>query len=126
MNTNGLSFGFISFAEDHAMRTLRSLIASLAVFTGIALFTGCGAEPGRTIVTQGASAEAVMGTALQSGEYMLYTAASPIPTETVRLKEGDQLGFRRADDGHLVAVASAQSFDLPKGTAQASWKLEEK
>lgn len=108
------------------MRTLRALIASLAVFTGIAVFTGCGAQPGRTIITQGANAEPVMGTAPQAGEYMLYTAASPNPTATVRLKEGDQLGFRRADDGHLVAVASGQSFDLPKGTAQAYWKLEEK
>jgi hypothetical protein len=90
------------------------------------LLTGCGAQPGTTIMTQGANAAPVMGNAPQSGEYMLYTAASPNPTSTVRVKEGDPLGFRRADDGHWIAVAGDQSFDLPHGTAQMYWKLEPK
>lgn len=109
------------------MRTLRFFIAALAISTGLAWLAGCGAQAGRTIVTQGAMSEPVMSSAPQTGEYMLYTAMSPNPTSTVRLKEGDALGFRRADDGHLVAVAgNQQPIDLPKGTSQAYWKLQQK
>jgi len=106
------------------MRTLKIALVASTLFAAPA-FIGCGAQPGRTIITQGANAEPVMGSATDSGEYMLYTAASPNPTSTVRLNAGDPLGFRRAEDGHLVAVAGNQTFDLPKGTAQAYWKLED-
>jgi hypothetical protein len=108
------------------MRATKLLLALTPLLAGTAFMTGCGSQPGRTVMTQGANAEPVMGTAPQSGEYMLYTAASPNPTSTVRVKEGDPLGFRKADDGHWMAVAADQSFDLPHGTAQMYWKLEEK
>ncbi|HEY2588487.1 MAG TPA: hypothetical protein VGI81_22290 [Tepidisphaeraceae bacterium] len=108
------------------MRTVRVLIAALAMFTGVALFTGCGMQGGKTIMTQGGTSEPVMGTAPQAGQYALYTSMSANPTATVSLKEGDPLGFRKAEDGHLVGVAGGQSFDLPHGTAQAYWKLQSK
>lgn len=108
------------------MRTVRILVAALALFAGVTLLTGCGMQGGKTIITQGGTSEPVMGTAPQSGQYALYTSMSPNPTSTVNLKEGDQLGFRKADDGHLVGVAGGQSFDLPHGTAQAYWKLQSK
>jgi len=85
---------------------------------------GCGTQAGKTIVTQGFEAEPVMETAPSTGEYMLFTAASPNATATVQLKEGDALGFKKATDGHWIGVAGSESFDLPKGTAQAYWKLE--
>jgi len=104
------------------MRTANLLLIG-TLFCGVAAI-GCGAQSGKTIITQGARSEPVMGTATATGEYMLYTAASPNPTTTVRLREGDPLGFRRGDDGHLVAVAGTQTTDLPRGTAQAYWKLQ--
>jgi hypothetical protein len=108
------------------MRAIKVLIAAIALI-GIAQLTiGCGSQPGTTIVTQGANAEPVMSNAPQDGEYMLFTSMSPNPTSTVRVKSGAPLGFRRADNGHLVAVAGDQSFDLPAGTAQAYWKLQNK
>ena len=109
-----------------AMKTTKTLLLAAGLLASVSLFTGCGTQPGQTIMTQGANAEPVMGNAPQAGEYMLYTAASPNPTSTVRVKEGDPLGFRRADDGHWVAIAGDQSFDLPKGTAQMYWKVETK
>lgn len=109
------------------MRTIIKLFAASALLVGgVALLPGCGAQAGRTVMTQGFNAEPIMGIAPQTGEYMLYTSASMNPTSTVRLKEGDPLGFRKADDGHWIGVAANQSFDLPKGTAQAYWKLQEK
>jgi hypothetical protein len=96
------------------------------VLAGLFLIAGCGAQSGRTIYTQGANADPVMGTAPQTGMYQLYTAMSPNPTTTVKLKQGDRLGFNKLAGGQIEAVAGDQSVVLPKGTAQAYWKLEEK
>ena len=108
------------------MHAFRTIVAALAVLAGVTLFTGCGAQSGKTVMTQGGTSEPVMGTAPQDGSYMLYTSMSPNPTATVALKQGDPLGFRKASDGHLVAVAGAQSFDMGTMTAQAYWKLQTK
>ena len=89
----------------------------------IAAVPGCGAQGGRTIYTQGANAEPVMGTAPETGTYQLYTAMSPNPTTTVKLSEGDPLGFRKNPEGRLEGVAGEQTVTLPKGTVQAYWKL---
>src|SRR4051812_16241795 len=101
-------------------------LSFLALLAGLFLLAGCGAQGGRTIYTQGANADPVMGTAPQSGMYQLYTAMSPNPTTTVKLRQGDRLGFNKAAGGQIEAVAGDQSVTLPKGTAQAYWKLEEK
>jgi hypothetical protein len=87
---------------------------------------GCGAQPGKTIVTQGANAEPVMQTAPQTGTYKLYTTMSPNPTTTVRLEAGQPLGFKRDAEGRLVGVAGDTTQVLGKGTAQAYWKLQKK
>ena len=100
----------------------KSFIA-LAVTLGM-LVVGCGLQGGKTIVTQGATADPTLITAPETGTYKLYTAFSPNPTTTVKLKEGDPLGFRKTSDGHIEAVAGDQTQVLSGATAQAYWKLE--
>ena len=100
---------------------LSVLLLGLSVLASAA---GCGAQGGRTIYTQGANAEPVMGTAPEAGIYQLYTAMSPNPTATVNLTEGEPLGFRKTADGRIEAVAGEQTTTLGKGTAQAYWKLK--
>ena len=102
---------------------LRSTASVLTLVLGLIAFAGCGAQGGKTIYTQGPNADPVMGTAPQNGTYQLYTAMSPNPTTTVKLKEGDPLGFRKTSEGKIEGVAGDQSVALPKGTAQAYWKL---
>lgn len=103
---------------------MRRIIA-LVPFTAVALMlAGCGAQSGKTVMTQGANAEPVMGTAPQTGTYKLYTAFSPNATFTVNLKEGDSLGFRRTSNGQIEAVGGDETQVLPKGTSQAYWKLQ--
>jgi hypothetical protein len=106
------------------MRIGQTAATILATMVLAGLLAGCGIQPGRTVMTQGANADPIMGTAPDTAKYMLYTAASPNPTATVRVDAGKPLGFRRADDGHLVGVADSQQFDLPKGTSQAYWKQD--
>ena len=102
---------------------IRSLLSLALVLVGICSLGGCGVQRGKTVYTQGANAAPVMGTAPESGTYQLYTALSPNPTTTVKLHEGDPLGFRKNADGQIEGVAGDQSVALPKGTAQAYWKL---
>jgi len=106
--------------------SFKKLLLSMSVLIACMIVVpGCGTQPGRTIVTQGFEAEPVLETAPQTGEYMLFTAASPNATSTVQLKEGDALGFKKAADGHWIGIAGSDMFDLPKGTAQAYWKLQD-
>ena len=106
---------FGSFARTACL----SLVLAAAV-------VGCGAQPGKTIVTQGANANPVMQTAPESGVYKLYTSLSPNPTTTVQLNAGDRLGFERGPDNELIAVGGDTRQPLGKGTAQAYWKLQKK
>lgn len=91
---------------------------------GGAALPGCGLQAGHSVMTQNANSDPVLGTAPDSGEYALYTATSPNAMATVKVNRGDRLGFRRAEDGHLTAVAGDQSFDLPHHAVQAYWKFE--
>jgi IMP dehydrogenase/GMP reductase len=104
--------------------TIARWACGMALTVAVASLGGCGAQPGKTIVTQGANAAPVMVTAPQSGTYKLYTSMSPNPTTTVRLQSGDKLGFTRDDQGRLVAVGGDTMQPLGKGTAQAYWKLQ--
>ena len=88
------------------------------------LLAGCGSQKGRTVFTAGPDSGDNVGTAPDTGEYRLYTAMSPNPTLTVKLNQGDKLGFRKASDGRIEAIYGEKSYDFPKGTAQVYWKLE--
>jgi hypothetical protein len=107
-----------------SLKRIGTILIVLATASVPFAATGCGSQSGKTIMTQGANAEPIMGTAPEPGEYKLYTAFSPNPTTTVNLKEGDPLGFRRTDNGQIEAVAGTQTQVLPKGTSQAYWKLQ--
>lgn len=106
------------------LKNLTKTLLILAATSMTAGLSGCGAQGGRTIMTQGANAEPIMGSAPETGEYKLFTAFSPNPTTTVKVKEGEPLGFRRTSEGLLEGVAGDQSQVLPKGTTQAYWKLQ--
>lgn len=107
---------------------LRQLIVAVVVVgLGLVGLAGCGAQPGKTVITQSPNGEPIMLRAPETGTYQLYTAASPNPTTTVKVNEGDQLGFRRTSDGRLEAVAGDNPpVTLGKMTAQAYWKLRTK
>jgi hypothetical protein len=86
------------------------------------LVTGCGSQEGETVMTAGPTNPDVSGTATKTGTYTLYTAMSPNPTMTLKLKEGDKLGFRKADGDRIEAYAGDQTHIFNKGTTQVYWK----
>ena len=99
-------------------------LLTIAIF-GCLFFAGCGSQKGKTLFTAGPNGEDNIGKVPQAGTYLLYTAASPNPTTTVKLNEGDPLGFAKTPDGHIRAVYGDKSYDFDKATAQAYWKLQE-
>jgi hypothetical protein len=106
------------------MSTLNTILSPLMI--GLTLFAtgiGCGIQSGNTVMTQGTRNDPIMGTAPNSGEYALYTATGLNPIATANVRRGDPLGFDRDRDGRWIAIAGDQRFDLPRGTAQAYWKL---
>lgn len=88
------------------------------------LVAGCGSQKGRTVFTAGPDSGDNVGTAPETGTYLLYTSMSPNPTLTVKLNQGDKLGFRKASDGRIEAVYGEKTYDFDKGTAQVYWKVE--
>ena len=99
-------------------------LACSALLALALLVAGCGSQKGKTVFTAGANSGTDVGTAPQDGEYMLYTSMSPNPTVTVKLKQGDKLGFQKTSDGRIEAVYQDKTYDFNKGTAQAYWKVE--
>ena len=90
------------------------------------LVAGCGSQEGETLFTAGPGSENVAGKATRDGTYLLYTAFSPNPTLTVKLKEGEPLGFRKAADGRIEAFwgSPEQTHAFDKGTSQVYWKVQ--
>lgn len=101
------------------MRTIRS--AAIALLAALIL-TGCGSQEGETVFTAGPGNEDVQGKAPKSGTYTLYTAMSPNPTTTVKLNQGDPMGFRKTAEGQIEAFAGESTHKFNKGTSQVYWK----
>lgn len=94
-------------------------------FLALALvLAGCGSQKGKTVFTAGPDSGTNVGTAPETGTYALYTSMSPNPTLTVKLNQGDKLGFQKTSDGRIEAVYKDQTHDFDKGTAQVYWKVE--
>ena len=104
----------------------KSSVCALGLATLLSLAgVGCGIQSGTTVMTQKTHSDPVMGTVPSSGEYALFTAVGLNAIATVKVNQGDPMGFRHADDGHWVAVAgNNQPIDLPRGTEEAYWKLQ--
>lgn len=101
----------------------RALLPSLALAATV-LLAACGSQKGETVFTAGPNSADTNGKAPSSGTYLLYTSMSPNPTNTVTLKEGDPMGFRKSADGRIEAFWNDQKYDFEKNTAQVYWKLE--
>jgi hypothetical protein len=99
-------------------------LLSVFFLTFALLLAGCGSQKGRTVFTAGPDSGDNVGAAPETGTYLLYTAMSPNPTMTVKVNQGDKLGFRKTADGRIEAIYNDQVYDFDKGTTQVYWKLQ--
>lgn len=100
----------------------RTLAVGLILALG--LLAGCGSQEGETVFTAGPNSADVNGKAPRTGTYLLFTSMSPNPTITVKLNEGDPMGFHKTSDGKIQAFWKDQTHDFDKQTAQVYWKVE--
>lgn len=105
-------------------RTLTGQVLGLSFILVLGLLTGCGSQEGETVFTAGPNSADVNGKAPRTGTYLLFTSMSPNPTVTVKLNEGDPMGFHKTPDGRIEAFWKDKTHAFDKQTAQVYWKLE--
>ena len=99
-------------------------ISALFVILATLTFTGCGAQPGKSMITyaRGKTPPPLI-TASEAGNYALYPATSANAVVTMHLDAGDEYGFMKADDGKVYAVAKGKQIPLESLTATSYyWK----
>jgi len=106
----------------------RKTIYTSALLGLFLLVAGCGSQKGKTVFTAGPGSGDNVGTAPETGTYTLYTSMSENPTLTIKLNQGDKLGFRKSSDGRIEAVYAVngeeKTYPFDKGTTQVYWKVE--
>ena len=85
---------------------LNRSVAGMALGLLIVTLAGCQAvQKGETVTRYDKGQQPMMGQATMDGQYSLYGVSDATPMVTYNLKAGDKLGFERASDGQLYAVA---------------------
>lgn len=99
------------------------LIFAIAIYVA-----GCGPKPGQPLVTYTTATVTIPPpiTADKDGPYALYPDDGISPIARIDLHKGDQLGFRKAENGHIVGFARDKEYDLTAILAlDYSWKFVE-
>jgi hypothetical protein len=112
--------------QEQAMRTL----ACIVVLHLIPLSSGCTKTVINRVANFDTNRDTVTAIVPETGVYRVkYVSTASNRTRTVRdssriLAEGDRVGFRRTDDGRIVALARDEEFelhDLPPDASQCCW-----
>ncbi|HRK31067.1 MAG TPA: hypothetical protein PLD59_08310 [Tepidisphaeraceae bacterium] len=87
------------------------ILATLAL--GSMLAVGCSrVTSGTTVQRYDAGKDAIVAEATADGDYALYSTFDSTPVVTYSLKKGDQLGFKKAETGKVVAVAGSNEVSI--------------
>ena len=105
----------------------RRSVFPIIIVTAISL-AGCGPKPGQPLVTYTTATITIPPsiTADKDGPYALYPDDGISPIARIDLHKGDPLGFKRAENGHIVGFARDKEYDLTAILAlDYSWKFVE-
>ncbi len=106
------------------MISMTRICSVAAILLGLGLAAGCGAVGGgKTIVRYDENSPPIETKAPAGGSYALYSTMDATPRVRVTLNEGDQIGFKKADNGQLIAVAGNREIPVT-GNATYYWKRE--
>jgi len=98
------------------------------IFSAAIYLAGCGPKPGQPLVTYTTATMNIPApiNADKDGPYALYPDDGISPIARIDLHKGDQFGFKRAENGHIVGFARDQQYDLTAILAlDYSWKFVE-
>ena len=94
------------------MRTI-GWITTLTILAGSFSFVGCGAVGGgKTVVKYDEGVAPVETKVPTAGSYALYSTTDYNPRIVVALQQSDTIGFRKTDNGNLIAVAGNREVPL--------------
>ncbi len=100
---------------------LKRSTAGIALGLLIITLTGCTVvQKGETVTRYDKGQQPIMGQATVDGQYSLYGVSDATPMVTFALKAGDKLGFERAADAQLYAVAGQNR--VPVANETYYWK----
>ena len=98
------------------MKHTPTLALALALGLSAATLTGCGAQPGTTVVSYDSDLSNQVTPVTRSGEYRLYKKAGLNPVLSVNLEAGEDLGFRKGDtENTLIAVYGNEEVEIQTG-----------
>ena len=83
---------------------------------------GCGTQPGRTVIKYTSDTTLPNTTTVgQDGDYSLYSTWDTTPITTAHLMKGDRIGFDKAADGGVVAVAGNNTWPIKTNWAKGHY-----
>ena len=95
------------------MKKMFALLSSVALLGGLLALSGCGAVGGgKTVVKYDEGTTPIETKAPAQGSYALYSTTDYNPEIVVTLNEGDNVGFRKGDNGQLIAIAGNREVPL--------------
>ena len=86
------------------------------------LLSGCGTQPGQTMVKYTSSTSLPnLTNAPKDGTYALYSTWDTTPITSVSLVKGDKLGFDKTSDGGVVAVAGSNTYPIKPNWSKGTY-----
>ena len=96
---------------------MKALISVAAMLVLSAALVGCNKfTSGKAVIKYTKGTSPMMAEAPKSGSYSVYGTMDASPRVTWNLQQGDKLGFKAAETGHITAVAGDHDTDLPDGS----------
>lgn len=103
---------------------MRVTFISSAVIAVMCVMSGCGMQGGTTVVKQESGTAPRTTEVTKAGSYALYDSYDTTPQITVPLERGDEIGFRKSNDGQTVAVAGSREIPLTNTSRTYYWKMK--
>ncbi len=90
----------------------RLLLISAGLLLAGSLAAGCGAMRGGQTIVKYDGSNPIVTTAPAAGSYALYSTTDYNPKVVEQLSQNDQLGFKKNNQGQLMAVAGSKEIVL--------------
>lgn len=101
------------------------ILLTLVLVLGLLASYGCGAQPGKTVVSYSKGDPERIVEVSEDASYALYSRSAMNPTVTYALKRGDKLGFM-SEGGKVYAVAGDKKDEISVGSMTGYyWKKQE-
>ncbi|MEM8875368.1 MAG: hypothetical protein AAGD32_14060 [Planctomycetota bacterium] len=93
-------------------KALQLSVMSLALVGFSSALVGCGAQPGTTVVKYSGELEEQIQEVGDTATYNLYGSRDLEPLLSIKLEEGELIGFKKVDGKKVIAVYGEREMTL--------------